>query len=51
LVNVDRVEYVAATTRGVVIVARRGGREYNIHIPRHEVLDLAARLRSPLGKR
>jgi hypothetical protein len=44
------VEYVALTNKGVVIVARRGGREYLINVPRDEALELAARLRWPLGK-
>jgi hypothetical protein len=44
------VEYVALTNKGVVIVARRGGREYSINVPRSESLMLAAKLRYPLGK-
>jgi hypothetical protein len=45
------VEYVARTKGGVVIVARRGGREYLINVPRDEALQLAARLRYPVGER
>jgi hypothetical protein len=50
-VNLDHVDYVATTARGVVIVAKRGGRVYSINVPRSEVLDLAARLRFPIRKR
>ena len=49
-VNIDHVEYVARTAAGVVIVARRKGREYSINVPRAEALALAAKLRWPLGK-
>jgi hypothetical protein len=48
--NLDRLEYVAATARGVVIVAKRGGRVYSINVPGSEVLDLVGRLRFPLRK-
>jgi hypothetical protein len=46
-VNIDRVEYVAPTRTGVVIVARRTGREYSINLPRSEIAALAAKLRRP----
>jgi hypothetical protein len=45
------VESVAETKDGVAVVARRGGREYLINVPRDEVLWLAAKLRRPQGKR
>jgi hypothetical protein len=44
------VEYVAVTEKGVVIVAQRGEREHSINVPRSEALELAAKLRYPLGK-
>lgn len=37
------------TRTGVVIVARRKGREYSINVPRSEIAALAAKLRQPLG--
>jgi hypothetical protein len=43
------VEYVAPTRGGVVIVARRKGREYSINLPRSEIAALAAKLRHPPG--
>jgi hypothetical protein len=50
-VNLDRVESVAETKDGVAVIARRGGREYLINVPRDEVLRLAAKLCRPRGKR
>ena len=49
-VNLDRVDYVATTARGVVIVAERGGRVYSINVPRSEVPDLVGRLRFPIRR-
>jgi hypothetical protein len=49
-VNLDRVDYVATTARGVVIVAQRGGRVYSINVPCSEIVDLVARLRFPIRK-
>ena len=50
-VNLDRVESVAEGDGGLVVVARRGGREYRINVPRDEVLRLAAGLMQPGAKR
>jgi hypothetical protein len=49
-VNLDHVDYVATTARGVVIVAKRGGRVYSINVPEAEIQNLAARLRFPIRK-
>jgi hypothetical protein len=50
VVNVDTVAHVQATARGVVIVGRRGGRDYMINVPLEEVEGLLAKLGNLAGK-